>query len=572
MSSRALVYCRTSGDDSERDSMSNQAHECLKYAEQKGYSVIATLKEDVRGVSGYEFNAPELNKAISLAEQKAFDVLLVRDVKRFARNSIKAKLFELQLNQEGVKVEFVWQQFSEDANGQFIKELQYLLAEKDRQDISEQLTKGRRNQVRNRNSAIFHGNAPLGYRAEKIDGRFVAFIVEAEAEVVRLIFKLFVDDCLTLGEIARRLNESQVPTFTDFRGSSFGRKQSTWAATSVRMILINTAYIGSYKYGKRTKKTKMKIEDGQITTVKENVNHPEDTWIEVKVPRIIDNKTFKTAQDKLKENKKLYPGRKSTHNFLLGKRVWCECGWKAASESRKWGDKEYYYYFICKNCDHNKRINADLVDNISWHWLKRIVEDKERLRVKVDDYISTLDSQIEVLNRRLNPLYLLKDKKEPEYKKLLSRWMVLDEFDRKYMTFDKDMLREELEKLESEIKELQDKVLELQCLKAEFQSGWDTTLGYIWEDQQNAMAEAFLNDVEANFESKLSLIRQYDLRATIVDKEGEYWLSLECKFDSALLKLNSSSATTVQKQQGYKLVFSDMLKLDFNQLAAMQAA
>jgi site-specific DNA recombinase len=549
---RAVIYCRTSGDDRERDSMDNQEKECLRYAESKCYEVVEILREDVRGVSGADFGAPELQKAIELAEKRVYDILLVRDVKRFSRDLIKAKIAELQLERCNVNVEFVWQQFSNDTEGEFLKQLHYLLAQKERRDIAEQMLKGRRNQCQFRNSAMFHNNPPLGYTSERVDKKFIAVIVDKEAAIVRQIFKLYVDDNLSLSAVARRLNDEGVPTYSQLRGGSlFGRDQpSQWIATTIQGILKNTAYIGKWYYGKRTRKNVTKIENGRLITAKENVYHTDENLIEISIPSIIDEALWKETQQKLEENKK-FSGRKSTLKFLLGKRVWCQCNWKAISETRRWKDRQYAYY-LCHNkaCQNfNKHLKAGLIDELAWEWLKAIVEDKEKLKKKVDDFVSEIEKSLEPIEKRLAYLYDMRQEKETAYTKILNNWIQLDEFDKKMLSPQKQLLKAELEDITCQTAELEKSKAELEYIKAEFASGWDTTTAYIWEDQQNTMADCFLNELYEDFEGKVDFVRKYDVKGTITQENGAFWLHLTCKFDQTLLKLCDSNQYPIARRQ-----------------------
>lgn len=77
------------------------------------------------------------------------------------------------------------------------------------------------------------GRPPFGYR---IGPRRRLEIVEEEAKVVRHIFHLYLQDGLGIRRIARRLNEDGV----------FTRSGGYWSMVSIRDILRNRAYLGTY--------------------------------------------------------------------------------------------------------------------------------------------------------------------------------------------------------------------------------------------------------------------------------------------------------------------------------------
>ena len=89
MSVRAVLYARVSGDDYDDDEKSKldaQLSECRKYAEKKQYKVLHEFQED-KFSSGADFDLPQLNRVRQLARDHAFDVLIVREIDRLARDA-----------------------------------------------------------------------------------------------------------------------------------------------------------------------------------------------------------------------------------------------------------------------------------------------------------------------------------------------------------------------------------------------------------------------------------------------------------------------------------------------------
>ena len=102
MKERAVLYARVSGDDrnNEGRNLAEQLKMCRKYAQQKGYSVIDELSEDDRGASGASFELPQLIKAQDLATSGAYDVLVTREIDRFART----RRYPLGFNRNSISV------------------------------------------------------------------------------------------------------------------------------------------------------------------------------------------------------------------------------------------------------------------------------------------------------------------------------------------------------------------------------------------------------------------------------------------------------------------------------------
>ena len=77
------------------------------------------------------------------------------------------------------------------------------------------------------------GRASYGYRGAE-DGTFE--VVPHEAEVVRLIFRLYTEEGMGLRRIVQRLNGGGMPT----------RRGGNWSLVGVRDVLRNPAYTGTY--------------------------------------------------------------------------------------------------------------------------------------------------------------------------------------------------------------------------------------------------------------------------------------------------------------------------------------
>src|SRR5258707_7823273 len=113
-------------------------------------------------------------------------------------------------------------------------------------------------------------------------------------------------------------------------------------------MISNRTYIGEWHYGK----THM-IDDGSSYTRKQKpkvglgkqVPAPEENWIAVKVPAIIDPRMFEEAQKRLGENQHKMVGPALKHEHLLTKRIRCaKCGYVMRIKTITQDDIKYRYY------------------------------------------------------------------------------------------------------------------------------------------------------------------------------------------------------------------------------------
>ena len=136
----------------------------------------------------------------------------------------------------------------------------------------------------------FVGNhAPYGYDRVKIDKDGWTLTPNENAIYVKMIFDWYVNEQLSVQQIARKLNEMGVPTI----------KAKKWEESVVRGILVNKHYLGKVFFA--TTKETIVIEDGER---KKKTLKQEDQAIVVdgKHPALIDEETFNKVTERRKAN------------------------------------------------------------------------------------------------------------------------------------------------------------------------------------------------------------------------------------------------------------------------------
>lgn len=153
------------------------------------------------------------------------------------------------------------------------------------------------------------GRAPFGYDYVSERRRGWLAINEEQAEVIRQMYKWLVDDGLSSYEIARRLFETGILTKGDMSPIVIKKEgRASWSPTTVRHMLTNSVYKGTWYYGK----TRLSKVNGR--TVQRKV--PESEWIAVQVPAIVDEQTWASAQGCLERNRQM-SRRYARRQYLL---------------------------------------------------------------------------------------------------------------------------------------------------------------------------------------------------------------------------------------------------------------
>jgi hypothetical protein len=167
------------------------------------------------------------------------------------------------------------------------------------------------------------GRPPNGYRS----GNGEVDVVLVEAEIVRLIFDLYLAPGGSLVGVAAELNRRLIPTPSEARSIKKASKR-VWRNSTVKSILTNEKYLGSFKFGSRNGGRYYAFRDGEVIPRRkaDGITKAEPIVIEDKFEAIIDQETFDKVQGKLQSRKgKTSPKR--YRQYLLTGLVRCgDCG------------------------------------------------------------------------------------------------------------------------------------------------------------------------------------------------------------------------------------------------------
>ena len=232
---KAVGYIRVSTvEQGDKFGIEAQREAIKTYARDNGYEIAEWF---VDKVSGVKEDRPAWNVVLTNGDVKnpPYQAVIVYKSDRVARD-IKLYFYYLfLLEKKGVKLISV----NEDFEGELANVYRALVlfcAEQERANITRRTSAGRL--IKAERGGHAGGKLPLGYHS--VGGQLV--IDEKEAEVVRLIFKLF-DSGMAYNKIATYLNENGVPT----------KMGGQWEQGMLfRLISKRKFYQGYYKYGKNS--------------------------------------------------------------------------------------------------------------------------------------------------------------------------------------------------------------------------------------------------------------------------------------------------------------------------------
>src|SRR5437870_9666681 len=224
-----------------------------------------------------------------------------------------------------------------------------MIAEYERAQIAERSRRGKRHKARQGVINVLSG-APYGYRYVRKTETSAAYyeVIEAEAQVVRLVFETYTQQGLSINAIARMLNQRQIPTRT---------AKTRWERSTVWAILRNPAYPGKACYGKTELRPRQRItrpiRQRKGVPSRDSANHerPRQDWIEVPVTPLVSEELFALAQEQLARNKHYAPRRTIEPTLLQGMLVCQQCGYALYRCSTRTSKHQLHYDRLAAHCD-----------------------------------------------------------------------------------------------------------------------------------------------------------------------------------------------------------------------------
>src|SRR5438094_7681948 len=140
---RAAIYSRVSTlmQAQHGFSLAAQAKDCHRLAEELGAAVVAEYTDND---SGAEWDLPQLNAMLDAAKRREFDVLLVYDPDRLARNMAKQLVLEEELRRYGVTIQYVGLRLGDSPEDRLLKNVRASISEYEREKIKMRTLRGKR--------------------------------------------------------------------------------------------------------------------------------------------------------------------------------------------------------------------------------------------------------------------------------------------------------------------------------------------------------------------------------------------------------------------------------------------
>ncbi|TRZ94934.1 recombinase family protein [bacterium] len=356
------VYCRKSVEERAEEtfgSIENQHESILSFIashKHEGWVPLAERYDD-NGFTGSNINRPSLQKLINDIKEGRVNMVVVYKLDRLSRSLVDFVQILKFFEEHSVAFASITQPIdTSTSTGKLMLHILSSFAEFERELISER-TRDKMAAARKRGQWM-GGRPPLGYDVEKDSKKLT--VNQEDAKLIREIFDLYLKGNSLL-KVAQIINDKgyRSKQATAKNGRKFGGIK--FGITHIQAIITNVLYLGKVCYSGQ-------IYDGQQEA-------------------IIDEETFKKAQERLKENR---VERRATKNIectgLLTHLLHCKtCGKFMFHTYTLKNQTHKYRYYVCTSAQKRgynscptKSVNAQAIEDATVDCLKKIFIDNRK--------------------------------------------------------------------------------------------------------------------------------------------------------------------------------------------------
>lgn len=489
------MYARVSTQRQENEeTIETQIMAINDFVTKNGHTIVKEYRDD--GWSGTLLARPSLDELRLDARKKIWEAVVIYDPDRLARKYSYQELVTDELNELGIQVLYVTTPPIKDDGDRLLYGVKGLFAEYERAKIAERFRLGKLRKARDGN--VVTSQAPYGYDYILKQGDKQGFykVNTQEAEVVKMIFRWVANERITIRTIVKRLKKMGIKPRKSER--------EVWNTSTLSTLLRRKDYIGTTYYNRSYAIVpEHPLKDIKYKRIKKTSRRfkPEEDWISISAPAILDESLYQKVQKQLKENYEL-TARNVKNKYLLSGKIYCSCGRRRTGEGPQKGKHLYYrctdrvyMHPLPRKC-HEKGINARIADKLVWDGIsnymtspkvlksqvKRWMEDKNRQIIQADKSIEDLKHELTRLKRE-----------EQRYIKAYGAEMI-----------DSEQLKESTEDLKKQRKSIEQQIFSMQkdtLPSDKFNYPEDTEI-----DEFCKVAHRVIGDI--GFEAKQAIVRK----------------------------------------------------------------
>ncbi len=433
---RVTYYARVSTEKEEqKNSLKNQdIYYRNKILENKNWILVNGYTDNgITGTSTKKRN--DFNEMIQDGLDDLYDLILTKEVCRFARNTLDTLQITRNLLAKGKGVYFELDNINTlEQEGELRLTIMASLAQDESRRISERVKFGFSRSIEK--GRVLGNNAIWGYEKNKCKLE----LNEEEAKIVKRIYEIYSTGNVGIRRIGKELAKEGIYT----------RRGEEFAYSTIKNILTNPKYKGFYS-GNKTRVIDF--------MTKQRVNLSKDEIIEYKttediVPQIVDEKIWNKCNEIFKERSERAKDASLGYNnkYKYSGKIFCQKDGQSYWRSSNRG-KEFWQCALYKNkgkdgCSSNVNIYTETLDNILIEIFNELFINKDQfineLLDKIMKYMESNSSNIDIkkIEDKIEDL-----KKE---KKKLIKLYTTDLIDEKEFQEESETYNKDIEKLQKE--------------------------------------------------------------------------------------------------------------------------
>ena len=398
------AYCRVSTEkDDQLNSLENQIKFFTEYTNRTGDTLVHVYADE--GISGTKTrNRKEFQRMMADAEDGLFEMVVVKDISRFARNTVDFLQNIRKLKAIGIETQFLTANMTNMGSSEFVLTIFGALAQEESANTSKRVKFGKRiNAEKGRVP-----NRVFGY--DKTIGEYFDLTInETEADIVRQIFHWYTQEGYGSQKIANMLNDRGLTT----------KRGCKWNKVGICGILSNELYVGRLINGKT-----------EVTDFLTGRHEKKDKsqWLIAERPnlQIIDEETFQRAQQ-IKSSRAAefqLDSRQHSNTHLFSTLIYCkECGHSFHRTVRTF--KKTYIRWGCSghtnngaaSCPNKLHIDEkELIDTLQTYFSELLSKKQHVMQSINQEYAKAFgsndesQSKLQVLNAQLDKIQRTRQK------------------------------------------------------------------------------------------------------------------------------------------------------------------
>ncbi len=384
------IYVRVSTEEQAKEGFSIRAQEqkLKDYARIKEWAIHKIYIDE--GISGKNItDRPQINQLIKDIKKGLVKNVLIFKIDRLTRNTSDLIYLINLFNEYNCAFNSLCESIdTQTPSGRMFIKIIGIFAEFERENIVERTKLGFERKVKEGYSLCTR-TASYGYTRNI--GNKIQKINEKEAVIVREVFDMFVHHGKSFLDIAKNLNERNIPT----------KENSVWIARSIRNMLTNCNYIGKVRYATKDEERNFEVQG----------NHEP----------IISNELYEEAQELIsKISKKSYTKRPKEENYFSGVLYCAKCGARLITHNdlykNKSGEKIFKSGYRCSNyirktCSASN-ISQKSVETAFMDYIEQIEDFSAINEIQLEENRKAKDNNIKLIEKLNNQLKNLENKEK----------------------------------------------------------------------------------------------------------------------------------------------------------------